>query len=107
MPAVGTPRFGAPGFDTDAAGTADSVTAEAGAVVPIAADASRPSSGSRGSQSSGCAAAPAPAPAALVSDRSAVRAPGLDTPDSGAADFVAPDASRPPTGAHASRGSGC
>ncbi|CAM5591831.1 hypothetical protein ADK47_17635 [Streptomyces rimosus subsp. rimosus] len=97
---VDAPRFGTAGSDTPAVDTAVSVTA-----VPVPADASRPSTGAHGSRNSGCAAAPATA--AVGSGTSAAGPPGLDTPDFGAADLVAPDASRPPAGAHASRGSGC
>ncbi|WP_030373910.1 hypothetical protein [Streptomyces rimosus] len=100
---VDTPRFGTAGSDTPAVDTA--VTADPGTAVPVSADVPRPSTGAHGSRNSGRAAAPATA--GVVSGTSAIGAPGLDTPDFGAADLVAPGASRPPTGAHASRGSGC
>ncbi|KOT93097.1 hypothetical protein ADK70_14595 [Streptomyces rimosus subsp. pseudoverticillatus] len=105
----GTSAVGAPAVDT-----ADSVTVGSDTVIPVAADDFPPSGGAHTPCGSGCAAAPAAAMGSGTSDVDAPRfgtagsdTPAVDTAVSVTAVPVPADASRPSTGAHGSRNSGC
>ncbi|RSO22354.1 hypothetical protein DMH15_33400 [Streptomyces sp. WAC 06725] len=105
----GTSAVGAPAVDIT-----DSVTVGSDTVIPVAADDFPPSGGAHTPCGSGCAAAPA---AAMGPGTSAVDTPcfgtagsvtpAVDTAVSVTAVPVPADASRPSTGAHGSRNSGC
>ncbi len=105
----GTSAVGAPAVDT-----ADSVTVGSDTAIPVAADDFRPSGGVHAPCGSGCAAS-AMGPGTSAVDTPRFGTAGSDTPAVDTAATAAPgtavpvsaDASRPSSGAHGSRGSGC